>query len=165
MKKLLALLLCLIMGLSMSAAVAEEVSTIEMVFDGVWVQFEDGFEFYLPAEWVEYELTEEQNAQGIFYAAGSADGTDLATVSWQPLEKETTIEEAQTILAGVYADAKLVQVNDVGLVAYSDTVNNILNCVAMDATEPGMYIFSFYPGDDEAFQNLAALIASSIRNF
>ena len=46
MKKFLALILCLMMA-CMSIAVAEE-TAIEDQYDGSWVQFEDGFEIYLP---------------------------------------------------------------------------------------------------------------------
>ena len=50
MKKLLALVLCLMMACTLSAAVAEDAAR-EDLFEGAWVQFEDGFEFYLPAGW------------------------------------------------------------------------------------------------------------------
>ena len=73
MKKVLALILCLLMALSLGCASAENVTTAaEVLYEGVWVQFEDGFEIYLPAEWYEFECTEEMNAQGIFYMAGTA---------------------------------------------------------------------------------------------
>ncbi|MGN0997421.1 MAG: hypothetical protein ACI4PG_10985, partial [Candidatus Ventricola sp.] len=65
MKKLLALVLCLMMACMLSAAVAES-AAMEDLFDGAWVQFEDGFELYLPADWAVFETTEEMNAQGIF---------------------------------------------------------------------------------------------------
>jgi len=166
MKKFLAMILCLMMVFSLTSAVAQEaeVEPMEMLFDGVWVQFTDGFELYLPSNWVEYELTLEDNANGIFYAAGSEDGTYSALIGWQPLEAEMTIEEVQAAMVVDYADASVVEVNGVGLVAYIDTENNLLNCIALDATEPGYYLFAFSPADDENFQNMASLIASSIRN-
>lgn len=171
MKKFLVLLLCLLVSFSMFSAVAEtalgtatDVEPIEMLFDGVWVKFEDGFEFYLPSNWVEYELTQEDYAGGIFYAAGSEDGTYSALIGWSALEAEMTIEELQAALAGVYPDADVVEVNGVALLAFTDTETNLITCIAMDGTEPGYYMFAFSPADDENFQNLAALIASSIRN-
>ena len=171
MKKVLVLLLVLMMACSMFSAVAEnalagasEVDPIEMLFDGVWVKFEDGFEFYLPSNWVEYELTQEDHANGIFYAAGSEDGTYSALIGWSALEAEMTIEELQVALEDVYPDADVVEVNDVALLAFIDAETNLITCIAMDGTEPGYYMFAFSPADDENFQNLAALIASSIRN-
>ena len=44
MKKFLALaILCLMMALSLTPALAEA-AVVETLYDGVWVQFEDGFE-------------------------------------------------------------------------------------------------------------------------
>ena len=166
MKKILALILCLMMALCLTSAVAEAPLTLaEQTYEGVWVQFEDGFEFYLPAEWVEYELTEEMNAQGLAYCAGSADGAYLCTLGWQPMDAEMTIEEVQALLAANYPTATLTEINGVSMVYYMDEVNNTLNFVALDGVEPGFYIFVFTPGDDVEFQALAALIASTIRNY
>ena len=39
-----------------------------------------------------------------------------------------------------------------------------LNFIALDAAEPGYYMFVFTPGSDADYQVVAALIASSIRN-
>lgn len=167
MKKFLALVLCLLMAFSMTAAVAEEgaLQTIDDMYEGVWVQFEDGFEIYLPADWYEIETTEEWHAKGIFYAAGTEDLSRVCTLAWQPLEAEYTIEQVHAELVAVYPDASLVNVNGVGLVAYVDAENNLMTCIALDAAEPGYYMFAFSPADDVEFQTLASLIASSIRNF
>ena len=164
MKKLLALLLCLLMGFSMTSAFAAEPVGAELLYEGVWVPFEDGFEFYLPADWVSYEVDEEMLLSGIAYIAGPEDGSMLATVGWMALEQDMTIEEAQAVLAVNYPDAAIVEVNGVGLIGYLDAANDTMNCVALDNTEPGAYIFSFTPGSNEDVQTLGALIASSIRN-
>ena len=162
MKKFLALILCLMMA-CVSIAVAEE-TAIEDQYDGSWVQFEDGFEIYLPNDWCSFECTEEMNAQGIFYVAGTEDMSYSCTLAWKPLDADYAIEDVQAQIATVYADAQVVAVNDVALITYVDAENNLLNCVAMDATEPGFYLFAFSPADDADFQLLASLIASSIRN-
>jgi len=166
MKKILALVLSLMMIFALTTAVAEQtpVVAIEDLFEGVWVQFEDGFEFYLPADWYQAELTEEMNAKGIFYAAGTADFSYYCMLGWRPLAAEYTVEQLQAELVVGYPDAAVVEVNGVGLVAYVDAENNLLNCIALDATEPGYYMFVFSPADDPDFQTLAALIASTIRN-
>ena len=181
MKKFLALVLCLMMACTLSAAVAEsadatesadvtessdgaESSNIEELFDGAWVQFEDGFELYLPADWVEFETTEEMNAKGIFFIAGTEDMSYSCTLAWKALESEISIEDLQAQMVQVYPDAQVVEVNGVGLITYVDSANNLLNCVAMDAAEPGFYLFAFSPADDADFQMLATAIASSIRN-
>lgn len=167
MKKLFALFLCLMMAFSMTAAAVAETAdsaAVELLYEGSWVQFEDGFEVYLPVDWVPYEVDEEMLLSGIAYAAGYEDGSMLMTVGWLALEQDMTIEEAQAALAVNDPDAAIVEVNGVGLIGYLDAENNTMNCVALDGTEPGAYVFSFFPGDDEDVQTLAALIATSIRN-
>lgn len=167
MKKVLAWLLSLMMILGMAGAVAETqtpVVAIEDLFEGVWVQFEDGFELYLPADWYEIEVSEEWNAKGIFYAAGTEDFSHSCSLAWQPMEAEYTLEQLQAELVSIYPDASVVEVNGVGIIPFVDAENNLLNVVALDAAEPGYYLFSFYPANDEDFQVLASLIASTIRN-
>ena len=166
MKKVLALILCLLMALSLGCASAENVTTAaEVVYEGVWVRFEDGFELYLPADWYEYECTEEMNAQGIFYMAGTEDMSYSCTLAWNPLEADCTIEELHAEMVKVYPDAQIMDVSGVGLVFYEDTENGLLNYIALDATEPGFYLFAFSPADDAVFKVESAIIASTIRCF
>lgn len=162
MKKLLAVTLCLLLAVLVTAVATAE--AVEGLFDGTWVQFEDGFEIYLPSDWYEFECTEEMNAQGIFYMAGTEDMSYSCTMAWQALEEDCTAEELHAELVTAYPDAEIVQVNGVALIVYADAQNNLLNCIALDAGEPGFYMFAFSPADDEDFATLAALIASSIRN-
>lgn len=166
MKKVLALVLALVMALSLTSVFAEaaEVVAYEDLFDGVWVQFEDGFELYLPAEWVEYETTPEMNAEGIFYMCGSEDAAYTCTLAWTALEEETSVEEAYEALAATYPGAELIEVNGIALIVFADLENSLLNFVALDATEPGLYMFAFSPVEDEDFRVLAGVIASSIRH-
>lgn len=163
MKKVLALILCLLMVCTMSAALAEP--SVEGLYDGSWVQFEDGFEIYLPNDWCSFECTEEMNAQGIFYVAGTEDMSYSCTLAWKALDAELSIEELQAQMVQTYPDAEVVEVNGVGLITYVDSANNLLNCIALDAAEPGFYLFAFSPADDADFQMVAAAIASSIRNY
>ena len=163
MKKFLALVLCLMMACA-SVAFAEEIA-IEDLYDGSWVQFEDGFEIYLPNDWYSFECTEEMNAQGIFYVAGTEDMSYSCTLAWKALDAEISIEDLQAQMVQTYPDAEVVEVNGVALITYVDSANNLLNCVAMDAAEPGFYLFAFSPADDADFQMVASAIASSIRNY
>lgn len=166
MKKVLALVLCLMAALSLGFVSAETaVHPAEVLYDGVWVQFEDGFEIYLPAEWYAFECTEEMNASGIFYMAGTEDLSYSCTLAWIPLEAACTIEELHAEALKDHPEAKLMDVNGVGLIFYVDAVNGLLNYVALDAAEPGAYLFAFSPANDEVFLVQSAIIASTIRNY
>lgn len=166
MKKIATLFLTLMMVFALSLAVADETPmvAVEDLYEGVWVQFEDGFELYLPADWYEMELNEEWYAQGIFYAAGTEDFSQSCTLAWQPLETECTLEEALVAFESDYPGATIVEANGVQMLLFVDMESNLLNFIALDGTEPGYYLFAFSPANDEDFQVLAALIASTIRN-
>jgi len=44
-------------------------------YDGIWQPFEDGFKLYLPCKWASMALDEAQAEAGLFYRAGSDDGS------------------------------------------------------------------------------------------
>ena len=162
MKKLTSVILCLLLAVMLTAVAAAE--GVESLFEGAWGQFEDGFELYLPADWYEFECSEEMNAQGIFYRAGTQDMSYSCTMAWQALEEDCTVEAFHAELVTAYPGAELVEVNGIAVIVYADLENDLLNCIALDASEPGFYMFAFSPADDEDFQNLAAAITASIRN-
>jgi len=165
MKKIIALVLCLMMVLSLSAAVAESpVVAIEDLYEGAWVQFEEGFELYLPADWYQFEVDEETLAGGISYVCGTEDLSRSMMLGWGALNKEYTLEELHAELVVDNPEAKIAQANGIGMVLTADMENSQLVIAALDAAEPGLYTFIFSPIDDEEFVTLAALIASTIRN-
>lgn len=157
MKKFLALLL-LVMMMMVGCAAAEA------PFDGVWVQFEDGFEILMPSDWLEIEVTDEMIAGGVFYAACSPDGANTVQMSWSPLDEAMTAQQIQAALATQYPDAEVLEVNGIEFIAFSDEVNDLFGMAALDGVDLGMYIFWFTPNSDAAFADTAAVIATSIRN-
>ena len=161
MKKMLALFLSLLMLFSCTASLAE---AIEITYEGTWVQFEDGFELYLPSEWVQYEVPQENVAKGIFYAAGSADATKICMIGWSAMEAALTIDELQARMVATYPTAAVQNFGNADLVCYTDEANNMLVALALDATEPGFYAFMFSPCDDVVFTDLASQIVTTIRN-
>lgn len=151
MKKLLAIVLTLVALLS-CAAMAEEM---------VPVTFEDGFQISLPADWLQIELTDEMLASGIFYAVCSPDGANTVQISWSALEADMTVEELQAVLATEYANATIIESNGIGFVGFTVS-EDAYGFAALDATEPGMYIFWCTPANDEAFNETVIAIMSSI---
>lgn len=158
MKKFFALLLMLLTVMMAGAAMAEA------PFDGVWVQFEDGFEILMPGDWMEIEATEDMLASGIFYAACSPDGANTVQISWSALDAQMTAQEIQAALNTVYPGAEVIEFNGIEFVTVTDTANDIFGMVALDGVDLGMYTFWFTPDSDEAFADTAVAIATSIRN-
>lgn len=161
MKKFFALMLVLLTVLMAGTAMADLANA---PFEGVWVQFEDGFEILLPADWLELELQEEWIAGGIFYAACSPDGANTVQLAWTALETEMTAQQIQADLATVYPDASVMEINGIEFIGMTDVENDMFCMSALDGAEPGLYMFWFTPNSDAAFVDTAVAIATSIRN-
>lgn len=161
-KKLLALVMALMMLLC-SSAVAEEI-VYEEIFDGTWVQFEEGFELYLPSDWLMLEPSEEERAEGIAFSVCSPDEAYYMALAWSGLEAEMSIDELQAALTEAGYLVEQVEVNGLDLLMMGDAENDTLSFIGMDAAEPGYYTFLFTPLSDENLQLWAAAIASSLRN-
>ena len=106
MKKLLCAMLILTM---LTAACAET------LYDCVRIRFEDGFALSVPADWVSYEVSDADAANGYLYCLGSADGSRLMYIQrWAA--GYTCIEDLQ---------AELENRDDIVLRSASVTGNNI----------------------------------------
>jgi len=160
MKKILALALAMLMVLGCVPAMAQD---IEALYDGVWVQFDGGFEVYMPSDWLEVELTEADRAEGFFYGACSADQSVLMMMAWAPLEAAMTLEELNEALAAGYP-TEMLNVNGIGLICMGDAANNTVSFIGLDGVDLGYYTFLFAPVSDDETKAYAALIASSLRN-
>ena len=160
MKKILALVLALVLMLGCVPAMAQN---IEDLYDGVWVQFDGGFEVYMPSDWQEIEMDDSDREQGFFYGACSADQSVLMMMAWSPLEAEMKLEELHEIIAASQP-AEMLTVNGIGLICAADAANNTVYFMGLDGVDLGYYTFLFAPITDEATKGYAALIASSLRN-
>ena len=158
MKKFLAMMLLAAMLIVAGVAAAEA------PFEGVWVQFDGGFEVLLPANWLELEVTEEMTAGGVFYAACSEDGANTVQMAWSALEAETTAQDVQAALNTKYPGAEVVEFNGIEFVTFVDEQNDLFGMAGLDGVDQGMYTFWFTPNSDEAFVDTAVAIATSIRN-
>ena len=70
----------------------------DAVYEGTWVEFDDGFKLYLPSSWTEISLSEEDKQDGTLYIAGDIEGGENAPyvlVQWfdQYDNMETVTEE------------------------------------------------------------------------
>lgn len=163
MKKLLSAVLVALLIFGCAAALAESAPPEGAAFEGTWIQFEDGFEIYLPSDWLVMDPTEEMKTAGIFYSVSSPDSTRNMSVAWAEATGITAIGDLQAQLVTVYPTAAILTINDVDFVTYEDSTNDSTGIVALDGNG-GMFIFNFAPASDEAFGPIALTIAGSIRN-
>ena len=163
MKKFLSAVLAALLIFGCVTALAESAAAPEnAAFEGTWVQFEDGFEIYLPSDWLVVDPTDAMKEAGIFYSVTSPDSARNMSVAWADAEGVATAEDLKTQMATLYPTAEILTINGVDFVTYEDTANNSTGIVALGATG-GMFIFNFTPASDEAFGPIAVTIASSIR--
>lgn len=159
MKKWIALMLMTLLVVVCGAVAAEE-----KAFDGVWVQFPEGFELMLPSDWLQVELTAEMEQAGVFYCAASADGANTVQISWKELEEGTGIDEIEAELAATYPDARQMVINGIATVAFTDKNSDVAGYAMLDSMKPGLYTFFMTPASDQSFKDTATSIAISIRN-
>lgn len=160
MKKMLSLVLALMMVLLAGFACAEEAVNFEDFYPGEWVEFEGGFQLYLPTEWPELEITADLTEAGIGY--GRSDGEWAFLLGYSELDADLSVEELQAILQDAYSYAEIIELQDCAVVCYLDEANDSLCFAALDGTEPGMYIFCFTPASNEDLQALATVIMASL---
>ena len=135
MKKWFALVLALVTMMMGSLALAEEVPAAdaaqdaaaleELKAEGQLIQGES-FEFYIPADWTDVELNDEQAAEGYVYAACSADEAQGLAVVWKELDAAQTAAEIQAGLVEVYENAQVQEINGISVVVFADAENDML---------------------------------------
>ena len=163
MKKLVSFVLIAMLALSCTAALAESDAPADAAFEGSWVQFEDGFEIYLPNEWMVLDLTDEMIQSGVFYAVASPDGARNMQVAWSEDAGAADANAVKTQLEATYTEVQVLNINGIDFVTYVDAQNDSTGIVALGANGD-MFVFNFYPASDEAYAPIAVTIATSIRN-
>lgn len=166
MKKMLAMLLAVLTLCFGAAAMAEsvEVTDVEGAFDGVWVQFENaGFQIYVPSEWIDLEISDEEEESGVFFHAASEDGAYEMSIMYAELDGATyTHEDMKAELEASYPGATDVTINDIQAVACYDSANDIYALAALDSEGTGMFVFYFKPASDDTMTQIADVIVASL---
>ena len=75
-----------------TATEAPVFSEADAPYEGIWQPFEDGFQLYLPREWSAIEVTDAQAEAGLFYRAGSGDGTTGIAVGYMSARGLDTVD-------------------------------------------------------------------------
>lgn len=160
------LMLCCVSAYAETAAVAIPEITFDettAAYAGQWLNFEDdGFMVYMPTDWVDVEITDEMLAAGTYYAATSADGTLVMTVTYTADAQILTIEELEAQLTtGGCENVMQVTINGISVVGYDLTAQDVSGMAFVDGVG-GMYVFSFTPVSNEAYAPIAQTMISSL---
>lgn len=163
MKKILALVLCLMMALSCASAMGEAVyfdpAAVEAV-PGEFVALDGiGLMFYLPATMQAVEMTEADIAGGGL--AAFTDGAVNVSIAYAPISDDAgnplcTIDDVVTFYNASGINAQAGVLNDLGCVSYTVPGTDMCGVVFPDG-EGGLLAFSFLP-----YNEITAVMISSI---
>ena len=174
MKKILSLVLALMMCAFAVSAMAEtaaatdstaDSSVIEIspVENGTVVPFTDhNFQITLPSDWVVLETTTEQTDAGIIFSCANPDGTRTFSIAYAQLDAAIDTEALATELAASYENVQMVTINDIPVVTYTVSANDVNGIATLNTDGTGLYQFVFYPASDAEYTDLSMQIAASI---
>ena len=115
-------------------------------YEGVWVEFEDGFKLYLPSDWNTYVISDEQRQAGVLYQAGATSGATQTPAQIAVNDGEsgglTSIEEiAQNLSMVGYTVEDLITINGIDCVAYSYDAQDLTGVMFFCPNNPN-YMFA-----------------------
>ena len=176
MKKMLALVLCLLVAVSASAFAESAFTYTEYSYDeslftdigGEWIAMDGlGLMFYLPDIYLAAELPEELAEAGVIGAYATEDSSSVFTVSYGPaLNAEGNAAASIEELAAYYAstgatNVDIIIVNGIpvltSLIAESDMIN-----YSVFFTDSTQCVLSFTPASDANTALIAGLMSTSL---
>ena len=176
MKKVLALVLCLLVAISVPAFAEAAYTYVEYAYDetmfaeigGDWIAMEGlGLMFYLPDVYLEAELPAELAEAGVIAAFATEDSSSVFTVSYGPaLGAEGNAAASMEDLAAYYTSigatsVDIIYINGIAvltsMMAETDTLN--YSVFFEDSTQ---CVFSFTPASDANTALLAGLMSTTL---
>ncbi|MDO4634251.1 MAG: hypothetical protein Q4B01_10375 [Eubacteriales bacterium] len=151
-----------------AAAEVQEINfdDITPAYEGVWIDFEDAFSVYVPEDWTELDISEEDQENGIFYAIVAPDGSGWnMNVNYTEIgDQAYTTEQIAQELAAVesYTDIELLVLNGMEAVSLQ-TVDNTALIICFPDEAGGMYTMAI-TGDvtNADFTALAGTMGASV---
>lgn len=123
-------------------------------YDGVWEQFEDGFQLFLPADWLRYDPTDIAKEAGCFYQAGSPDAQYKKTAPYINVNigevdgvYETLEDLAEDMRAEDYEASLITDINGIECLCYSYYEEDVIDMAG---------IVFFYPDRDDLMLSVVA---------
>jgi len=134
-------------------------------YDGAWLPFEDGFRLYLPRGWAPVALSEAQQDAGLFYRAGSGDGTMGLAVGYMRAGSLATVDElARDFEAVGYASVTQQSLNGIPAIGFERPRDGYRGVAFFHPVYPDyvlyVYVSPLAPRDSEADRIGRALLAS-----
>ena len=124
---------------------------------------ETGLKMWIPAIFIEEELTEEDIDDGMVLFLSTADGSAYVAVNHVDLEGGTLEDGyAGLLLDDQYSDVEMGKINGLKVLSYTNVENDMTGLSFIDS-DGYMIQFLFYPQSDEGFSAVAAIMGASIQ--
>ena len=175
MKKVLSLVLAAVMlfALSSAAFAADvELECVELNYDAIeevpyegdWFTVCEAFDMYLPVDWHEIELTEEDNENGVIMIYCDEAEEHIVSVGFISADQIdssiTTLDEMAEVYMEDYDDVTMYSLNGIPAFGYTDEEEDAFYLYLPD-DEGNVYMIVFYPVSDEEFIDwIVTMIAS-----
>lgn len=136
-------------------------------YAGTWVQFEDGFKLYLPSDWSELQLNDDDRETGILYAAydtSSDNSFAQVVVGWST---DTTVHSVDDMkrafeeTEGMDAEDTML-INGIPCASFSDPDDIYSGIVFFHPLEGEPYFISIVVGDYSANPDICKTILCSL---
>lgn len=176
MKKVLALVLCLLVAVSVPAFAEAAYTYVEYTYDesmfaeigGEWIAMEGlGLMFYLPDVYLEAEIPAELAETGVIGAYTTEDSSSVFTVSYGPaLDVEGNAAASMEDLAAYYVsigatDVDIIYINGIAVLTSMFAETDILNYTVF--FEGGSQcVMGFTPASDMNTALLAGLMSTTL---
>ena len=175
MKKMISLILCLILALSMSAAVAEELPAIDFneaniaEIDGEWVLLEDfGLQMFVPDIFTFMEMPEELVAQGGLALLATEDMSAGITITYAPVldhEGNQITDHAELVnyyVTNGYENIATCLVNGLEATNFLMTPDRDMMSMIYFLEDGNALIFYYTPVSNESMLALFSIVSSTV---
>ena len=175
MKKLISLILCLVMALSLTAAAAEELPAVDFneanIADigGEWMLLEQfGLQMYLPDIFTMKEVPEELAAQGYLAVMGTEDMSAGITITYGPLldgagnQISTHADLVNYYSSNGYENIATCLINGLEATNFLMTPDRDMMSVVYFLADGNALTFYYTPVTDESMLALFSIVSSTV---
>lgn len=133
------------------------------LYAGAWFDTGIGFEVYLPEEWVEVEVTEENAAAGLLYMAGQDGGGANFTMTYAQVPEGYTEDQLYEELKASMTSAYYCDLNDLPVILFENE-ESAVSGFSLVVDDMAYTAVMSAPSDDE-YEEFSPVIANAIMSF
>lgn len=117
---------------------------------GEWITIDDIFDIYVPKDWIEQEITDEQDAQGVVLVMSEGEDpktTNALSISYVETEEAYTSEDLALAAYAYSSDALIIDIN--GIECYSADITETASILFVPIDEYTYYCLAISTVDED----------------